>query len=137
MVWLMTDQMGRTPEPLLYSDETFRIRGAIFEVSNAMGPGFLEAVYQECLAMEFQARGLPFRAMPGLTLSYKGSRLRQTYSPDFICFESIIVELKAGRELAPEHHAQVFNSLKATGLRVGLLVNFGKAGRAVVERLVV
>ena len=124
-------------DELIYQDETYVLRGACFEVYKEKGCGFLEAVYQECLAMEFQARGLPFRAMPGLTLSYKGSRLRQTYSPDFICFESIIVELKAGRELAPEHHAQVFNYLKATGLRVGLLVNFGKAGRAVVERLVV
>ena len=122
---------------LLLSEETFRIRGAVFEVSNVVGPGFLEAVYQECLAIEFNARAIPFRATPNLKLAYKGVALKQTYSPDFICFDAIIVELKAGRDIAPEHRAQVFNYLKATGLRVGLLVNFARAGRADVERFVV
>lgn len=122
---------------LLLSEETFRIRGAVFEVSNVVGPGFLEAVYQECLAIEFNARAIPFRATPSLKLAYKGVALKQTYSPDFICFDAIIVELKAGRDIAPEHRAQVFNYLKATGLRVGLLVNFARAGRADVERFVV
>ncbi len=102
-----------------------------------MGTGFLEAVYQECLGLEFAERGIPFRATASLRLDYKGASLRQTYSPDFICFDTVIVELKAVRELAPEHRAQILNYLKATGLRVGLLVNFGGSGRASVERLVV
>ena len=126
----------REPTDLLFAAETFRIRGAIIEVSNVMGPGFLEAVYQECLALEFAARDIAFSAMPALKLDYKGLCLRQTYSPDFVCFDSIIVELKTARELAPEHRAQVYNYLKATGMRVGLLVNFGAPRRASVERIV-
>jgi GxxExxY protein len=122
-------------EPLLYGDDTFRIQGAIFEVSRHMGAGFLEAVYHECLAREFEAQGIPFVACQPLTLIYKGEALRQTYVPDFVCFDRIIVELKAVRELAPEHQAQVINYLKATGMRVGLLVNFGCAPKARVVRL--
>jgi GxxExxY protein len=100
---------------LLLADEVFRIQGAIYEVNR--GRGFLEAVYQECLSLEFAERQIPFRAMPALSLSYKGARLKQTYAPDFVCFDSIILELKAVREVAPEHRAQVLNYLRATGLR--------------------
>jgi GxxExxY protein len=125
---------ARTASDLLFADEVFKIQGAVFEVNRAMGRGFLEAVYQECLAYEFEARGIPFRATPGLRLNYKGRTLKQTYSPDFICFDAVIVELKAARDLAPEHRAQVLNYLKATGLRIGLLVNFGAPRRATVER---
>jgi len=100
-----------------------------------MGAGFLEAVYQECLGLEFAARQIPFVASRPLKLSYKGHELRQTYVPDFICFDRIIVELKALREVAAEHRAQVLNYLKASGLKVGLLVNFG-AAPARIERLV-
>jgi len=121
----------------LFGAETFEIRGAVFEVNRTMGGGFLEAVYQECLAQEFSARCIPFQATPTLKLSYKGRPLKQTYSPDFICFDAIIVELKAVRELAPEHRAQLCNYLKATGLRVGLLVNFSATSRAIVERMVI
>jgi GxxExxY protein len=124
-------------KPILCAEEVFRIQGAIFEVNGVMGGGFLEAVYQECLALEFSARGIPFTATPNLSLDYKGVQLRRTYSPDFICFGSVIVELKAVRDIAPEHRAQVLNYLKATGIRVGLLVNFGGTGRAPVERLVI
>ncbi len=120
---------------LLYPSEVFQIQGAVFEVNRIMGRGFLEAVYQECLALEFSARGIPFRETPQLRLSYKAANLKQTYVPDFICFEAIIVELKASREVAPEHRAQVLNYLRATGLQVGLLVNFGGA-KASVQRLV-
>lgn len=122
---------------LLHGEETFQICGAIFEVNRAMGGGFLEAVYQECLAREFTARSIQFRATPALTLAYKGAPLRQTYAPDFICFEAIIVELKAVREVAPEHRAQLCNYLRATGLRVGMLVNFGPSGKAAIERMVI
>jgi len=124
-------------DEFLLGQETFRIRGAIFEVHRTLGPGFLEAVYQECLAREFEERALPFRATPKLQIKYKGQPLQQTYSPDFLCYDSVIVELKAVRELAAEHRAQLCNYLKATGLRVGLLVNFGAMGRAVVERMVI
>ncbi len=124
------------PSALLLANEVFRIQGAAFEVGRNMGRGFLEAVYQECLALEFASRGIAFRGTPSLQLTYKGARLKQTYSPDFVCFDAIIVELKATRELAPEHRAQVLNYLRATGLEVGLLVNFGSFPRVTVERLV-
>jgi GxxExxY protein len=101
-----------------------------------MGVGFLEAVYQECLALELKARDIPFVAQPVLPLEYKGARLRATYVPDFICFGALIVELKALPALASEHRAQVLNYLTAAKLRVGLLVNFGCAPKARIERLV-
>jgi GxxExxY protein len=121
---------------LLYPEETFRVRSAVFEVSRQLGTGFLEAVYQEALALEFQEQEIPFVASPALAITYKGKLLAQSYRPDFVCFDSIIVELKVVRELAPEHRAQTLNYLKATGLHVGLLVNFGSAPKARVERLV-
>jgi len=121
---------------LLFEEETFRVRKAVFEVSREFGTGFLEAIYQEALALEFQEQGIPFVASPALGVTYKGRLLTQTYRPDFLCFDRIIVELKSVRELAPEHRAQTLNYLKATGLRVGLLVNFGCAPKARVERLI-
>ena len=121
---------------LLLEEETFRVRAAVFEVSRELGTGFLEAVYQEALALEFADRAIPFVISPALGVTYKGRLLTQTYRPDFLCYDQIIVELKSVRELAPEHRAQTLNYLKATGLRVGLLVNFGCAPKARVERLV-
>jgi GxxExxY protein len=99
-----------------------------------MGPGFLEAVYQECLAMEFASRDIPFRSQRPLPLEYKGTRLKQSYVADFVCFENILIELKAARDLVGEHRAQTLNYLHATGLRLGLLVNFGAAPKVQVER---
>ena len=123
-------------ERVLYSDEVFAIQGAIFEVNKHMGSGFLEAVYQECLAIEFAARGIPFVAAKPLSLVYKGRTLKTAYVPDFICYDRIIVELKAIRELTIEHRAQVLNYLTATGCRLGLLVNFGQAPKAKIERII-
>jgi GxxExxY protein len=124
-------------DPLLYEEESYQVRGAIFEVYKEMGCGFLEPVYQECLELELTMRGIPFSAQRELQLRYKSETLAQTYKPDFICFEKLIVEAKAVREFAPEHRAQVFNYLKATGLRLGLLVNFGSYPKAVIERIIV
>ncbi|HEY3799588.1 MAG TPA: GxxExxY protein [Caulobacteraceae bacterium] len=121
---------------LLFEQETFQVRAAAFEVSRQLGVGFLEAVYQEAFALELEERQIPHVAAPALAIEYKGRLLTQTYRPDFVCFDHIIVELKAVRELAPEHRAQTLNSLKATGLKVGLLVNFGCAPKARVERFV-
>lgn len=121
-------------DEFLYRDEAFRIRGAIFEVYRAMGAGFLEAVYQECLTIEFMRRGVVFEALKPLSLSYAGERLRQTYVADFVCYGRIIVELKTARAIAPEHRAQVINYLRATGMKLGLLVNFGAAPRVEIER---
>lgn len=118
---------------LLYEEEAFRVRGAIFDVHRAMGAGFLEAVYQECLAIELAKRCIPFEASKGLSLVYRGQRLRQTYVADFVCFDRIIIELKAVRVIAPEHRAQIMNYLRATNMKLGLLVNFGAAPKVEVE----
>src|SRR5262245_3196132 len=99
--------------------------GACFEVYKEMGCGFLEAVYQECLEIELARQGIPFLPQASLSLAYKGVTLKQKYEPDFICFEQIVLELKAVVELDEVHEAQVHNYLKATGHRLGLLVNFG------------
>ncbi len=132
----MDDKTDGGDGALLFEEETFRIRGAVFEVSKQLGIGFLEAVYQEALALEFEERDIPYVASPALGVAYKGRLLSQTYRPDFVCFDRVIVELKALRELAADHRAQTLNYLKATGLHVGLLVNFGSAPKARVERLV-
>jgi GxxExxY protein len=81
-------------------------------------------------------RGIPFSAQRALELRYKNDVLTQKYKPDFICFEKVIIEVKAVREVAPEHRAQVFNYLKATGMRLGLLVNFGRYPKVGIERII-
>lgn len=112
------------------------IRGAVFEVYKEMGCGFLEAVYQECLEKELSKRGIPFVAQQEIQLMYKGEALRQTYKPDLICYNKIILELKAVKDIAPEYKAQVINYLKATNLKLGLLINFGSHPKVQIERLV-
>jgi GxxExxY protein len=129
--------MDTEKEPLLCADETYAIRGAIFEVYREMGSGFLEPVYQECLEREFNLRNLPYVAKCELKLTYKGETLIQTYEPDFVCFGKIIVELKAVKEIAPEHEAQLMNYLTATGLRLGLLVNFGSHPNVEIRRRII
>ena len=110
---------------LMREKETYEILGACFEVYKEKGCGFLEAVYQECLEIEFELRGLPARALVPLPLTYKERLLKKNYEADFICFDTVLVELKAVSKITDEHRAQVQNYLNATGLRVGLLVNFG------------
>ena len=118
---------------IVFKEEAYAIVGACFEVYNEMGCGFVEPVYQECLAMEFMARFYPQRQ---LALKYKGRLLEGKYKPDFICFEKIIVEIKALKELCDEHRAQVHNYLKATGYKLGLLINFGHHPKLEYERIV-
>ena len=121
---------------ILYKDECHAIMGACFEVYTVKGCGFLEAVYQECLQIEFGLRGIPFRAQAELQLEYKGHRLKQVYVPDCICYDKIIVELKAVTQLTDDHRAQVHNYLKTTGYRLGLLVNFGHYPKVEWERII-
>ena len=121
---------------IIYKEESYAIIGACFEVYNEMGCGFVEPVYQECLEMELDLRVIPFRPQAELELSYKGRRLEQKYKPDFICFGKIILEIKAVSQLADEHRAQVHNYLKATGYKLGLLVNFGHYPKLEYERIV-
>lgn len=122
-------------EPLKYEEESFAIRGACFEVYNGKGCGFLESVYQECLESEFEMRGLLFVAKPKLPLEYKGRALRSEFQPDLVCFGKIVVELKAASALGDEHRAQVHNYLKATGHKLGFLVNFGHFPGVEIERI--
>ena len=119
---------------LIYEDEAFRIRGALFQVYRAMGAGFLEAVYQECLEIEFRKRGIAFEARRPLALTYLGEALKQTYVADLVCYGCIIVELKAVRAIAPEHRAQLINYLRATDMKLGLLANFGATPLLEIER---
>lgn len=119
---------------IIYKDEAYAIQGACFEVYKTLGSGFLEAVYQEALAQEFRIQNIPFAEQCELKLQYKNIPLHQTYKPDFICFDKIIVEIKAVSALAPEHEAQLLNYLKITNMRFGLLVNFGHYPKVEIKR---
>ena len=117
--------MDLLEEKLLYKEETYKIVGACMDVHRELGCGFLEAVYQEALAIEFANRNIPFEQEKLLRISYKGQLLQKEYKADFVCFNSIIIELKALGKLAPEHYAQTLNYLKITGYKLGLIINFG------------
>ncbi|MCB0599211.1 MAG: GxxExxY protein [Lewinellaceae bacterium] len=110
---------------LIYKEEAYKIIGACMEVYNTLGPGFLESVYQEALAIELEERGIPFVQESAIAIRYKGRELRKKFYADFLCYEDIIVELKAQDALLPNHEAQVLNYLKGTEKPLGLLVNFG------------
>lgn len=121
---------------LIFEKETYAIRGAVFEVYEEMGCGFLEAVYQECLEKELRKQSIPFVAQPEIQLVYKGEPLQQTYKPDLICHDQIILELKAVKKIAAEHKTQVINYLKAINLKLGLLINFGCHPKVQIKRFV-
>ena len=114
---------------LILKDEVFQIIGAAIEVHRELGNGFLEAVYQEALELEMASRDIPVLAQTSLKIRYKDRTLTKEYFPDLICFNSIIVELKALNKLDGNEEAQIINYLKATGFHVGLLVNFGSVGK--------
>jgi GxxExxY protein len=120
----------------MHEDLTYRIIGACFEVYNEKGCGFLEPVYQECLELELGIQDILFRAQASLRLEYKGRVLKKTYEPDFVCLDKVLVEIKAVSCLVDEHRAQLLNYLNATGLKVGLLVNFGHYPKLEYERFV-
>ncbi len=122
---------------IIYREESYQIMGACFEVYKEKGCGFVEPVYQECLELELGLQGIPFQPQGGLALAYKGRPLKQKYVPDFICCGKIILEIKAVSQLNDEHRAQVHNYLRATGYRLGLLVNFGHYPGVEHERIVV
>jgi GxxExxY protein len=121
---------------LIYKEECYAIQGAVFDVYREIGCGFLEAVYQECLQQELLLKKIPFETQKELQLYYRGKLLEQTYRADFICYNKIIVEIKAVTEIAPIHQAQVLNYLRMTDMQLGLLVNFGHHPKATVERIV-
>lgn len=111
---------------LLFRDETYQIIGACYEVHKQLGNGFLEAVYNEALTIEFKERKIPYEREKTIKIQYKNVSLDKRYVADLICFGKIIVELKALTTLTSQHEAQLINYLKATGLKVGLLINFGE-----------
>lgn len=123
-------------EKLIYEDETYAIRGAIFEVYKTLGDGYLEEVYQNALEEELKLRNIPFSAKKALHIMYK-RRDCGLYEPDFICFDKIIVEIKAVESLHPRHSAQLMNYLKATGHKLGLLVNFCAYPHIDIRRIVI
>lgn len=123
---------------LLFHEESYKIIGACFEAYREKGSGFLEPVYQECMEIELRLQGIPFVPQKPLRQEYKdkGCLLRSKYEPDFVCYDKIVLELKAVTELTDEHRAQVQNYLKATNLRLGLLINSGHYPKAQIERIV-
>jgi GxxExxY protein len=104
---------------------TFKIIGAAMEVHKELGCGFLEGVYQEALGREFNTQKISYISQPVVKINYKGKPLEKKYQPDFICYEDVVVEIKALAKLSGVEEAQLINYLKATGLKVGLLLNFG------------
>ena len=121
---------------IIRKEDSYKIVGAAMEVFNQLGHGFLEAVYQEALEREFKSRGIPYEREKELTIFYKGELLEQTYKADFICYEDIIVELKAVAMLQDSHRSQVYNYLRATRNKLGLLINFGNSDGLEWERKV-
>ncbi|MGY6744958.1 MAG: GxxExxY protein [Cecembia sp.] len=110
---------------IYYKHESFKIIGAAMEVHNELGHGFLEKVYHEALEIEFLKREVQFLKEHKLPIYYKNTKLSMVYSADFVCYDKIIIEIKALSELNTEHTAQVINYLKATKMKLGILINFG------------
>ncbi len=110
----------------LFKQETYQIIGCAMEVHKELGYGFLEAIYQEALEIEFLNQKIPYEREAPLPVYYKDIQLEKQYYADFICFDKIIVELKSVQELNKVHLKQILNYLKATESRLGLILNFGK-----------
>ena len=121
---------------IVFKEESYKVVGAAYKVYNALGHGFLEAVYQEALEIEFQRQGIPYEREKELKIQYDGVELKQTYKADFVCFGKIIVELKAVNALDDAHRSQVYNYLHSTGYKLGLLLNFGNSDELEKERIV-
>ena len=121
---------------LVYPNESYAIRGAAMRVYNVLGSGFLEAVYQEALEIELDKRHIPYEKEKELDVYYDGIRLSKKYVADFVCYDKIILELKAVKELDDSHRSQIYNYLKATGFKLGFLINFGKYDELQIERKV-
>ena len=121
---------------LIFKDEVYGIVGAAIEVHRVLGPGFLEAVYQEALEIELQMRQIPYDPQRKLCIYYKDRLLERFYIADVVCFDCIMVEIKAQKQLTGVDEAQLINQLKATKLRVGALINFGSTGKLEWQRFV-
>ena len=120
---------------ILFREESYAIMGACFEVYKRKGCGFTEPMYQECLEIELELQRIPFVAQKSIALEYRGRPLKHRFQPVFVCYEKIVLEIKAVSSLTDEHQAQVLNYLSATGHQLGLLVNFGHHPRVEYERI--
>jgi len=123
-------------DELVLREEVYAVVGAAIEVHRELGAGFLEAVYQEAMERELALRGIAFEAQRELVIHYRGQPLSKIYVCDLLCFDKVLVELKAMDRLTGREEAQVINYLKAAGLPVGLLINFGAHGKLEWRRLV-
>ncbi len=121
---------------LVLKDEVYAVVGAAMEVHRELGAGFLEAVYQEAMEIELEDRGIPFESQRSFEIHYKNTKLHKEYFADLVCFSKIIVELKALERLSSKEESQILNYLKASSLRVGLLINFGSHGKLEWKRFV-
>ncbi len=121
---------------LILKDEAYAVIGAAMEVHRVLGPGFLEKVYQEAMQLELSALRIPFEAEKPIGIEFKGQCLTQRYYADLVCFEQIIVEMKALKQLSGKEDAQILNYLRATGFKLGLLLNFGSHGKLEHKRFV-
>lgn len=113
------------PSKIIYKEESYAIVGACMKVHRALGPGFLEAVYEEVVEKEFIVQNIPYKRQVQLNLYYEGVQLKKQYRADFVCYDSIIVELKAVTQIPSVFYAQLQNYLKCTNMELGLLINFG------------
>ena len=118
----------------LYKDRMYQIIGAAMSLYNELGSGYSEPIYQECLSILCSEKDIPWEREKSLKMYYHGVELEKTYKADFVCFEDIIVELKAVSELLSEHRAQLFNYMRITNTRFGILINFGEAQRLHAEK---
>ena len=121
---------------VIYKDEVYAVIGAAFEVYNTLGPGFLEAVYQEALAIEFKNRQIPFQEQTPVDIEYKDEPLKTKYYADFLCYSEVLVEIKALEDLVSSNEAQLLHYMKGTKLPVGVLINFGNANKLEWKRFV-
>ena len=113
-------------QDIIFKEEAYKVIGAAMNVHRELGCGFLEAVYAEALEIEFKDQNIPYKREFPLQIKYKEQPLKKSYVADYICYDKIIVELKATSFLESSNEAQVLNYLKATGFKLGLLINFGE-----------
>ena len=121
---------------IFFKDECYKINGCIYTVNKKLGSGFLEAVYQEALEIELKRENIPFVSQQELEILYDGIPLKQKYMADIICYNQIIIELKAVSKITDQHKAQLMNYLTAAGYKLGLLVNFNSFPKAEIIRMV-
>jgi len=136
---LLPNRINSNPTSMrhyFFPTESYEIRGAIFDVYKQLGPGFLESVYHEALAIEFTQREIPHESQKAIEIYYKGIELNKSFVADFICYSSIILELKAVKEIEDIHRAQLLNYLKATNLQLGFIVNFYSHPKVQIERFI-